>query len=48
LLLAQGVPLEVVSETLGHSSIRATKDVYGHLMAPWRALAADAMQQTLW
>jgi integrase len=48
LLLAQRVPLEVVSETLGHSSIRATKDVYGHLMAPWRALAADAMQQTLW
>lgn len=48
LLLAQGVPLEVVSETLGHSSIRVTKDVYGHLMAPARALAADAMQQTLW
>lgn len=48
LLLAQGVPLEVVSETLGHSSIRVTKDVYGHLMAPARALAAEAMQQTLW
>lgn len=48
LLLARGVPLEVVSETLGHSSIRVTKDVYGHLMAPARAQAAEAMQQTLW
>ena len=27
-LLAQEVPLEVVSELLGHSSIRMTKDVY--------------------
>lgn len=48
LLLARGVPLEVVSETLGHSSIRVTKDVYGHLMAPARAQAAEAMQHTLW
>lgn len=48
LLLAQGVPLEVVSEVLGHSSIRVTKDVYGHLLAPARAQAATAMQQTLW
>lgn len=48
LLLAQGVPLEVVSEVLGHSSIRVTKDVYGHLLAPARAHAATAMQQTLW
>jgi hypothetical protein len=35
-LLAQGVPLEVVSETLGHSSIRITKDVYGHLIGTQR------------
>ena len=48
LLLAQGVPLEVVSEVLGHSSIRVTKDVYGHLLAPARAQAAAAMQRTLW
>jgi site-specific recombinase XerD len=27
LLLAMGVPLEVVSETLGHASIRITMDV---------------------
>ena len=48
LLLAMGVPLEVVSETLGHSSIRVTKDVYGHLLAPARAAAADAMARALW
>lgn len=28
LLIAQGVPLEVVSNTLGHASIRVTADVY--------------------
>jgi integrase len=48
LLLAMLVPLEVVSESLGHSSIRVTKDVYGHLMAPARAAAADAMGEALW
>lgn len=48
LLLAMGVPLEVVSETLGHSSIRVTKDRYGHLLAPARAAAAEAMGRALW
>jgi integrase len=48
LLLAMGVPLEVVSETLGHSSIRVTKAVYGHLLAPARASAAEAMARALW
>ncbi len=47
ILLAQGVPLEVVSETLGHSSIRITKDVYGHLMPAARKQAADAMNDAL-
>jgi integrase len=28
---AQGRPLHVVSETLGHAGITITKDVYGHL-----------------
>ncbi|MEU9155447.1 site-specific integrase [Streptomyces sp. NPDC048417] len=31
LLLRQGVPIEVVSTLLGHSSIATTHDVYGHL-----------------
>ena len=47
LLLAQGMPLEVVSEVLGHSSIRITKDVYGHLMRPQLRSAADAMDALL-
>jgi hypothetical protein len=48
LLLAMGVPLEVVSDTLGHTSIRVTMDVYGHLLAPAKMEAADAMQRALW
>ena len=31
-MLAEGTPLHVVSEVLGHASIAITKDVYGHLL----------------
>jgi integrase len=48
LMLAMGVPLQVVSEVLGHASIRMTADVYGHIMAPDRQAAADAMNELLW
>lgn len=48
IMLAQGVPLEVVSDVLGHSSIRITKDVYGHVMEPQKRQAADAMARALW
>jgi integrase len=44
LLLAAGVPLEIVSEVVGHSSIRITKDIYGHLEERQRAVAAQAME----
>jgi integrase len=47
LMLAQGVPLEVVSDVLGHSSIRITADVYGHVLAPQRQAAAEAMAAIL-
>lgn len=47
ILIAAGVPLKVVSEMLGHSSIRVTADIYGHLMEPARAEAADAMQAAI-
>jgi integrase len=47
LLLAMGVPLEEVSDTLGHASIRVTMDVYGHLVAPSRMHAAEAMSRAL-
>lgn len=48
ILLAMGVPLKTVSETLGHSSIRITADVYGHLLEPARKEAADAAGKALW
>jgi integrase len=48
LMLAKGVPLQVVSEVLGHSSIRMTADVYGHVLQPQRREAAKAMGSTLW
>ena len=44
LLLHEEVPLEVVSEQMGHTSIRVTKDVYGHLMPRSRQRAATAME----
>jgi integrase len=47
LLLAQGVPLKVISEMLGHSSIVVTADVYGHLLDDARAEAAAAMNRAL-
>ena len=31
-LLADGVPLPVVSERLGHSSVRTTADIYAHAL----------------
>ena len=47
IMLAQGVPIEVVSNVLGHTSIRMTADVYGHIQAPQRQAAADAMTEAL-
>jgi integrase len=47
LLLAQGVPLKVVSEMLGHSGINVTANVYVHVMAPARDEAAEAMDRAL-
>ena len=40
-MLAAGVPLKVVSDVLGHSSVNITGDVYGHV-AP--EVAADARE----
>ena len=48
LMLAGGVKLQVVSSVLGHSSIRMTADVYGHILDPDRVVAAEAMGTTLW
>jgi integrase len=43
LMLTNGIPLQVVSDILGHASIRITGDVYGHALAPQRQEAADVM-----
>lgn len=48
IMLAMGVPMKTVSETLGHSSIRVTSDVYAHLMPAARQEAADAVDAALW
>lgn len=47
LLLAQGVPLKVVSDLLGHSGINVTANVYAHILAPARDEAAAAMDRAL-
>lgn len=41
--LANGVPVKVVSERLGHADIRITLQVYGHLLPHMQAEAAEQM-----
>jgi integrase len=47
LMLAQGVPLKLVSESLGHSSIAITADVYSHLDREQRRESSDAIERAL-
>ncbi|GAA3471938.1 tyrosine-type recombinase/integrase [Nonomuraea roseola] len=47
LMLAQGTPLHVVSEVLGHAGIAITKDVYGHLLEGERRAATEAISTAL-
>jgi integrase len=47
LMLAQGVPLKTVSETLGHASIAITADTYAHVTPDLRREAADALDRAL-
>lgn len=47
LMLSEGVPLKVVSETLGHSTITLTADRYGHLMPDDSHRAAAAIDSAL-
>jgi len=42
-MLAQGTPLHVVSEVLGHLSIAVTNDVDGHLVEGTKRAAGEAM-----
>ena len=47
LLLAQGVPLKVVSEILGHSQISITADLYTHVLPSLRKEAITLMDSIL-
>jgi integrase len=47
LLLSQGVHPKVVSEMLGHSSVRLTLDTYSHVTPTMQQQATDAMESIL-
>jgi len=47
LMLAEGVPVKVVQEVLGHSLLSTTADIYGHLFPEAFEQAADAMERAL-
>lgn len=46
-MLGAGVPLKVVSDTLVHSTIAITADIYAHVTPELRREAADAMDRAL-
>lgn len=45
--LTQGVPVKVVSERLGHSSIAITLQVYGHVLPHMQSQAAQMMDAAI-
>ncbi|PWU04169.1 MAG: site-specific integrase [Terriglobia bacterium] len=47
LLGAQGVPLKVIAEIVGHSDIRLTQNVYQHVYSEAKRAAADTMDTLL-
>jgi integrase len=47
ILLAAGVPLPVIADMLGHSTMRVTADLYAHVGQGLRREAADAMHEAL-
>jgi integrase len=47
LMLAQGVPLEVISRTLGHAGYAITADVYAHVGVELLRGGAEAMDRAL-
>jgi integrase len=47
LLLNEDVPLKMISELLGHSSISITGDLYAHVMPSSSRRVADAMEELL-
>jgi len=47
LLIAQGVPVKVVADILGHSQLATTSDLYGHVYPAAHRDAADLMDRIL-
>jgi integrase len=47
LLLAQGVPVKVVSEMAGHADVSITLSVYGHILPDVQSTAADGIDKAL-
>lgn len=47
LMLAEGVAVRTIMETLGHANISMTMDVYGHVMETTLRDAADRMDRAL-
>lgn len=47
MLLESGVPMKVVQEVLGHSSMAVTADVYSHVTPGFKRQAADALASYL-
>jgi integrase len=47
LLLAQGVPVKVVSEMLGHADVSTTLSIYAHVLPDMQSTAADGMDDAL-
>jgi integrase len=47
LMLLAGVPVKVVSEMLGHSSIAITLDVYAHVLPEMQRDAVNTLQRLL-
>ena len=47
LLLDQGVPIKVVSERLGHATVRMTMETYAHVLPAQDRQAADAIRRAL-
>ena len=47
-MLAEGAPLRVLMEVLGHSEIGTTASIYGHIMPELSRNATDRVGALLW
>ena len=48
LMAAQGVPARLAMETLGHSQISTTMQIYTHIAPESQDLVAEKMEQAIW